>query len=69
MASSQFLGCHPLGLGAELVQCADFVGVERGMNQQPEAAGPEHDQVLAIVQGPLGQGRVSPRRRRVSPTL
>jgi hypothetical protein len=42
-------GLGPLGLGAELIQRPDFVGVEEGMDQQPEAAGPEQDQVLRMA--------------------
>jgi hypothetical protein len=59
MGQFQFLGCHPLGVGAELVERPDFVAVEQRMEQQSEAAGAEQDQVFAAMHGQLRDAHVS----------
>src|ERR1022692_2137230 len=52
----QFLGCDPLGIGAEFLQRPDFVAVEQCMEHQSEAAGSKQDQVFAIMHGELREG-------------
>src|ERR1700730_9743993 len=62
MGQFQFLGCYPLGVGAELVECPDFVAVEQRMEQQSEAAGAEQDQVFAAMHGQLREADYGNRR-------
>src|SRR5450759_3474532 len=52
----QFLGCDPLRIRAEFIQRTDFVAVEERVEQQSESAGPQQDQVFAMMHGQLGEG-------------
>jgi len=64
MRQFQFLGSHPLGVGAEFIEGSNFIGVEQGMDQWSEPTWAEQHQVFAAVQSPLGQGGIaSPAQR------
>ena len=55
----QFLLLHQAGVGAELIHLADFIPVVHGMGEKALGAGPQNDDVLAVVHGHLGDAIVT----------